>query len=492
MAQSSEMTASGSGVLDLIQGVVDACSVPAGERGVDGWMDLIAEVTAGMSALAAARDAAIVRLAALDEVVTEDGVIGVQVNGLGSVCVDAGAMVSTATGTSARFGEELVKQAVTRVVRVPAVQQAMTEGVLDDYKARCIAGELTDVPVELARTVVDVLAPEMRERSGPALRRRTRDILFRLAPELLKERLREARNAVSVRRWLGEPGTDNWSAVFPSERSARAWAAVDALAHRYREDGAYPTLEQARAYALLDLVDGNATVETVLDLTVAADALAEAIERQGADESVADARPTRPSAQALSDAPSPRPPVRRGSDRDPGRDASPGRGVDAPERHVSAPERGGGAPERHVSKAERCETSRTREQDALEPIFITVSGARGSEVRWMPLDALPAVPLTAPGRARVAGPTPSWARSRVGDPGPAVRFVHPVSGALVDLDHELSTDAYRPNVRLKSFIRQRDGRCRFPGCIIAARWCDIDHVIPWPHGPTAADNLMCL
>src|SRR5690606_8659599 len=150
---------------------------------------------------------------------TEDGVVGEKVNGLGTVCVDAGAMVSTATGTSARFGDELVAQAVTRVVRVPGLNEAMLSGDVDDYKARCIAGELIDVPAELARTVVEALLPEMDRKSGPALRRRTRAILFALAPELLKERLRRARNSVGVRRWEGEPGTDRWGAVFPSERS---------------------------------------------------------------------------------------------------------------------------------------------------------------------------------------------------------------------------------------------------------------------------------
>ncbi|HYH74155.1 MAG TPA: HNH endonuclease signature motif containing protein, partial [Nocardioides sp.] len=37
-----------------------------------------------------------------------------------------------------------------------------------------------------------------------------------------------------------------------------------------------------------------------------------------------------------------------------------------------------------------------------------------------------------------------------------------------------------------------DGRCRFPGCTIAARFCDLDHVRPWPTGPTTATNLLTL
>lgn len=35
----------------------------------------------------------------------------------------------------------------------------------------------------------------------------------------------------------------------------------------------------------------------------------------------------------------------------------------------------------------------------------------------------------------------------------------------------------------------RDGVCQAPGCMVPADRCDIDHRVPWPHGPTSADNL---
>ncbi|MDO5503860.1 MAG: hypothetical protein Q4G67_11865, partial [Actinomycetia bacterium] len=274
-------TGSVHGIVDMVRGAVEVSSVPPGDRRASEWMDVLTEISAAMSVLAAARDVTLVRLAAIEEVVTEDGVIGEQVNGLGTVSLDAAAMAATAQGVTTRFAQDQVQQAVTRVVRVPALQDAMVSGRLDDYKARCIAGELADVPAELARAVVTALEDEMPAKSGPALRRRTRDILFALAPELLKERIREARNTVSLRRQGGEPGTDWWAGVFPSEKAATVWAAIDALARRYKADGTYPTLEQARAHALLDLVSGNATVETVLHVTASADALAEAAAAAG-------------------------------------------------------------------------------------------------------------------------------------------------------------------------------------------------------------------
>lgn len=64
------------------------------------------------------------------------------------------------------------------------------------------------------------------------------------------------------------------------------------------------------------------------------------------------------------------------------------------------------------------------------------------------------------------------------------------TGAPIDPGGDLSTDAYRPGRALAALVRSRDGHCRFPGCQVAARFCDLDHVRPWPIGPTEADNLM--
>jgi hypothetical protein len=51
---------------------------------------------------------------------------------------------------------------------------------------------------------------------------------------------------------------------------------------------------------------------------------------------------------------------------------------------------------------------------------------------------------------------------------------------------------YTPSRKLADFVRCRDLTCRFPGCRQPATTCDLDHVIPWPYGPTCASNLACL
>ena len=70
-----------------------------------------------------------------------------------------------------------------------------------------------------------------------------------------------------------------------------------------------------------------------------------------------------------------------------------------------------------------------------------------------------------------------------------VQACHPETGALLGPD---STERYRPSTRVARRIRARDRRCRFPGCSIAAVYCDLDHVRPYPAGPTSQDNLICL
>ena len=51
---------------------------------------------------------------------------------------------------------------------------------------------------------------------------------------------------------------------------------------------------------------------------------------------------------------------------------------------------------------------------------------------------------------------------------------------------------YRPSAALERFVRCRDLTCRFPGCDRHAEFCDVDHTVPYPLGPTHPSNLKCL
>jgi hypothetical protein len=54
---------------------------------------------------------------------------------------------------------------------------------------------------------------------------------------------------------------------------------------------------------------------------------------------------------------------------------------------------------------------------------------------------------------------------------------------------------YEPSEALARFVRARDQRCRYPGCRVPARLCDLDHIVPYDQdkpqlgGQTTARNL---
>ncbi|CAI9393433.1 HNH endonuclease signature motif containing protein [Microbacterium sp. T2.11-28] len=75
---------------------------------------------------------------------------------------------------------------------------------------------------------------------------------------------------------------------------------------------------------------------------------------------------------------------------------------------------------------------------------------------------------------RLAGTASGWDRV----------LTHPVTGTV------LAVDRYRPSDQLKRALRVRDEHCRFPGCRIPVRRCDIDHTTAREHdGPTELGNL---
>jgi hypothetical protein len=47
---------------------------------------------------------------------------------------------------------------------------------------------------------------------------------------------------------------------------------------------------------------------------------------------------------------------------------------------------------------------------------------------------------------------------------------------------------YQPSAALARFIRYRDLTCRWTGCDQPAQFCDIDHTVPYPVGPTHPSN----
>ncbi|MEY2847624.1 MAG: hypothetical protein RI885_289 [Actinomycetota bacterium] len=82
---------------------------------------------------------------------------------------------------------------------------------------------------------------------------------------------------------------------------------------------------------------------------------------------------------------------------------------------------------------------------------------------------------------------PETARAIAGTATGFTRILtHPETGVTLSF----GKDRYAVPPELKRYLRERDATCRFVGCARRARFCDIDHTIPWAgDGLTAHDNL---
>jgi hypothetical protein len=55
-------------------------------------------------------------------------------------------------------------------------------------------------------------------------------------------------------------------------------------------------------------------------------------------------------------------------------------------------------------------------------------------------------------------------------------------------DHRHAEDRYVPSRKLKHLLRARSQTCTAPACNAQAQYCDIDHTVPYPDGPTCECN----
>lgn len=422
----------------------------------DAWLATAAECQGLINTLSAVQDAALAEVARRENVWCEDGTLGETVHGHGRVSLDAADVAAAVLGASHAQAQRRVEQAVRLAAgRVPleadnrhapeasglgGLHEAMAAGRLDGYRAGVVAHELETAPAEVADTVVAVVTEHLGD-DGPALRRRVRRLLARISPDLLRQRAERARAATGLRRWVAEPGVDEWHGTFPSEDAAAAWAAIDRLAHDLVADGTCSSVEQARGRALTDLVTGNASVEVQVVLTVPADVATAQAHGGTTDAGLTNAGTTDAGTT----------------------DAGPSQ-VDTTGDTLC-----GDTPARHADSAD----------DLVE-----VQGLRPSEPLLVPRAWL---------RDHLA-PAPSMRRRRGETRRVTPKFVpcDPLTGARLDPDDALATLAYRPSPQLVALVRARDGRCRFPGCSVAAGFCDLDHVRPWPIGRTSARNLLSL
>ncbi len=383
---------------------------------------------------------------------------------VGYVAIDAATLLANGLGASLRHAQARIEQAVLTAGWVPSVDddrvvhpdppaprrsglaglhELMAAGAVDAYRASVVAEELCVAEAEICALVIEAITPDLLAGApAPTLRRRLRRLLAEIDPATAAAQARAARGEAGLRRWSSEPGIDTWRGVLPVEEAFPAWAAIDELARSYVADGRCATLERARGKALTDLITGHAHVSVSVHVTTPAadrDQSDDPAAPHGASGSASSAR--RISRRAFRTVPLRR---RTAADTPASRYAAqlPSEGGD-----LSA---GGG-----------------REQ-AGNTTFVEVAVSGRPESALVPRAWLDGLPTT------------------------TTLPCHPETGGLLDPDGALTSDGYRPSTRLRRAVVVKDGHCRFPGCSVAARWCDVDHVQSWPEGPTSLVNLVLL
>ena len=190
--------------------------------------------------------------------------------------LDAAALVAGSLGVSQQAAHGWVDRADKLTGPLAPVHAAMADGVLDEARAKIICDELDEASDEVAAVVAEHLMPAVRAglvedpsgENGVRLKRRVQTALAAVDPDAVKERAEKNRTDRCLRRWTSKAGVEEWLATLPATQSIRAWAAIDALAREFINNGRSETLDQARADAMIALIEGQSTISYVVTLGI--------------------------------------------------------------------------------------------------------------------------------------------------------------------------------------------------------------------------------
>ncbi|CAN5564300.1 hypothetical protein BH23ACT6_BH23ACT6_11400 [soil metagenome] len=427
----------------------------------------VAQLQRVISAASAVQTVRLAQFAARDEVQDADGVFVEVDRGLGHVAEFRSDDAAPVLALPPTMAERRVYTAARLASVLPTTLRAVADGVLDPFRAQIVAEEVSCGSSETCRAVEDAIYPVPGEITPGALRRRVRRAMAKVDPDAVKKDATRSRHQLFVQvRGSDVPGVSEWFARLSAEDSVLCWAAINEAAHQAKAEDPTRSIDQCRAEALADLILGRAEVTTnvVIPVPVCRDSTS--------------TDPTAPPEGTVGTADPPSDtdkvggldPLRSGdlvSDVDAVGDTGAVGGADA----VGRAELGSdGHEDRHADPTtETAATTGVTFQGCASGVEVRGVGIIQAEVIRQLLD----------------------------------RFDITLAGMLIDAETGVTAATtaivYRPPARIKNFVRLRDGTCRFPGCGITARRCDLDHVVPWPSagplgeaGRTEPNNLICL
>jgi len=317
----------------------------------------------------------------------------------------------------------------TLVNDLPTTFGLARAGRLEASRARTVADQAGCVDRGYLGDFEEQLhAKDITTMAHAAVRARAAVTALRVDPASARHRGDDARRDREVRVRPGEPGMSEWSASQPAEVSVRAWAAIEALAVQYATANPALNVGQARADAMMDLILAQASIETTIDLVIPLPDL---------HDHDSDHHP---------------------HDRD-----------HHPHDHDQRP---------------NGDRDRAEAGGALIDTVLRVSF--GDLMHRL----MPGRCRSGAVHRRVGIILNEHLTTLLANPDTLIRIhaADPATGTLTR--HDPTT--YRPGAALARAVRARDGTCRMPGCATPAERCQLDHVTPFPHGPTQIGNLASL
>lgn len=451
-----------------------------------------------ISAATAAQTVRIAQFAARDEQQDPTGPF-VEVDlGLGHVAEFAADTLAPMLGMSHGPAQRRVHTAAKLASALPRTMRALADAELDPFRAQLIADELALADRSACAEVEELIHPGVCADTPTQVRRRVRQALASVDPDAVAARAARARLERFVTTRAGQvPGITEWWAHLPAEDSVKCWAAIDALAHRRRQDDPTLTLDQCRADAFMDLILGRTTIETTLTLTLPVQAFTTPTTAPrtapGTDTDSGPVEPTQPSDTYQAEPTQPGEPTQPADTQQAEPTQPAGQCADAVPGEVPAEDPSNPAPTPNASAQDS--DSPMAHHDAPAPAD---AGAAQQTAAEQAAGAQAANPTTQALAGEITGVEvpgigvipASLVLAMVGtfDTRVSRMLINDQTGVTLDT----SSTSYRPPAALARHVRLRDGTCRFPGCGVRAERCELDHIVPWPKGPTAVANLLCL
>lgn len=494
-------------VLEALTAVGDA--VVREGRGMDpGALHALAGWAAQIeNAASALKGAALAHAVCVEDVLGEDGEITEHRHPVGHIDQYSAAEAAISVGATVGSAGYAVAQGAAWLCRFPRLaHEGAATGRISAWtiaKVLEVTKPLTDVECSL---VEDDLLPILATLNPAKVTSTVRRLAQRVAKESLEAAaVKEARTR-SLKINPGTDGLTQWTAWLPSDQSAVLWAAVTTRAKDLQAESllepdptgttvatvagghaaaarSVPSLDQARADALIDLALSDVTVSTTLTLGIPV--LASATGGDPLTDLMSSGALSRPAPFAAESAPPMAVPAELQAELDQLAAEVAGWDLTGMTATVQAPllwpETGAGDPSRH-EPAPPDPTDDAGDGKWASPLDLIdnsgawVSGVSIPGVGWIPAQAVATLMTSLPME---------------------------LSRALLDnrsgVTCETSSQLYRTPMRLREHVIARDGTCRFPGCTRPARrftegdlQIDLDHATAWPAGATSPAQLGAL